>query len=905
MAKNPDKLGISTQYEAPVVLLKKWVDFHWEVDGRMYEFSLPGGGFISFSDLIEVLGVAKTGENEEKEAENDDVYLAGEVPGINDQDENGENNTENTSYSGIHNPMEVSGIDNQDINGKNRDELAREVENSGIRDNIQVSEDTWEFVADVESVVFSNPALVDVSKAESETTVGGIKESRGLECQYSAELTKEQIETINSTEVESGDWALISMLPFSSEEELTVTMKDGERFTVKVTDAQITKDFIAAKDGTYTITVIYDDEAGIPYDADLKVREIEAGTEEYQGYLSDSATKLGVERDDVSFARFFDIGIVDKNGDKVEPKTAVQVKIEYKEAMEIGDGQMLNIVHFADTGTETISDVSVSADNTEITYQQDSFSVTGTLITTAPESGKQYAVVVKKDGKYFSVLNDGTLQEITSAYNPSTNKIDVDLQYPLVWTYEENPLSQDHIGNLRVPSSASGFNEYNNLPTGYYYRYITPNEGTAIKEEDADHPDELRWSGDIVTIVYENNMIHSYREYSGNYIGVSDDGSRIVGLKTQANAAEIHLAEISAANPGSETHDDHVVNHIDIAIAGASSMKFPMAYGDYYDESGNIIYTSSETNHNLSLTPDIDLTIQDMKNASITATAIENGERVDLDDVFYITGYSQNHETGNELAQVRIEGSFKVSNIPHADNADNNSEVCQARKDHPIDYSITVVKTVEVPAQYNNQQLYIMDNGVLKPLKFEVPISLTASFNYWDEGNKCPPLHIGFDETQGFVQDWIDGKIVGNGYDMSGMDFELGATATGSTVPAIEIKKIIQKEDGSYLETDDIHTVDIDVYYKTKNDGEEDDLVDVAVNEPVDENTLDSLTGGYARQHTKTITVGEDAVGAIYDYDVDEGLFVCPAKGMTFNGWKSRPVSRNPGTGSNSPSAFW
>jgi len=36
------------------------VDFHWEVDGKEYEFSIPGGGFVSLQHLVEVLGIANT-----------------------------------------------------------------------------------------------------------------------------------------------------------------------------------------------------------------------------------------------------------------------------------------------------------------------------------------------------------------------------------------------------------------------------------------------------------------------------------------------------------------------------------------------------------------------------------------------------------------------------------------------------------------------------------------------------------------------------------------------------------------------------------------------------------------------------------------------------------------------------
>ena len=94
-----------------------------------------------------------------------------------------------------------------------------------------------EFMADVDDVQFSDPALVWTGKAADETTAGALKEANGLEPEYSAELTAEQIEEINETKIAAGDWALISLKPFDSEETLTVTMKNGDQWTVMVTDA--------------------------------------------------------------------------------------------------------------------------------------------------------------------------------------------------------------------------------------------------------------------------------------------------------------------------------------------------------------------------------------------------------------------------------------------------------------------------------------------------------------------------------------------------------------------------------------------------------------------------------------------------------------------------------------------
>ena len=100
------------------------------------------------------------------------------------------------------------------------------------RDEIQ------ELVDEVDSITFSNPELVSVSKVEEDTTVGAIKERLQLECEYSVELTEEQISEINAQEAKAGDWALISLKPFDTEECLIIVLATGEKITIKVTDDQ-------------------------------------------------------------------------------------------------------------------------------------------------------------------------------------------------------------------------------------------------------------------------------------------------------------------------------------------------------------------------------------------------------------------------------------------------------------------------------------------------------------------------------------------------------------------------------------------------------------------------------------------------------------------------------------------
>ena len=183
------------------------LDFHYEINGKMYEFSIPGGGFVSLEHIVEVLGIASADENTE----------------------NGAENTENSAENGNDFVGEVSGVDESGENGAAYEEAIK-------LNEAEVSEATKKFVADVESVEFSNPELVWVGKVDEATTVGGLKEANGLEVEYSADLTEEQIAEINAQTVEAGDWALISLQPFRTSETLIITMSDGQVFTIAVTD---------------------------------------------------------------------------------------------------------------------------------------------------------------------------------------------------------------------------------------------------------------------------------------------------------------------------------------------------------------------------------------------------------------------------------------------------------------------------------------------------------------------------------------------------------------------------------------------------------------------------------------------------------------------------------------------
>lgn len=104
-----------------------------------------------------------------------------------------------------------------------------------IAGRFQMAEDIDAFLGDVAEVVSSNPAYVYVQRIDRDMTVGEIKNEYGLQSTYAANADRD---SLDSQVILANDYAIISLQPFASDETLTVKMKDGESFVIKMTDDQ-------------------------------------------------------------------------------------------------------------------------------------------------------------------------------------------------------------------------------------------------------------------------------------------------------------------------------------------------------------------------------------------------------------------------------------------------------------------------------------------------------------------------------------------------------------------------------------------------------------------------------------------------------------------------------------------
>lgn len=202
------------------------------------------------------------------------------------------------------------------------------------------------------------------------------------------------IEGNSGNEVKENDYSLgdTHITEFVKISEMEEAYKNGEAVPAEEENAEVEgtedtetadteagaepeKRTMTAEGPDYTVTVSFTEEAGIPENAVLDVREIEQGTEEYLTYYYESLEKMNV--DELKSARYFDITFL-VDGQEIEPLDEVDVEIKYADDIdEKGKGK---VIHFSQNETE-ILDAGVDTDNNSISFTQDSFSVDGDLET--------------------------------------------------------------------------------------------------------------------------------------------------------------------------------------------------------------------------------------------------------------------------------------------------------------------------------------------------------------------------------------------------------------------------------------------------------------------------------------------------------------------------------------------
>ena len=258
------------------------------------------------------------------------------------------------------------------------------------------------FAADFDADMFVEPAVEAVSvpaeEQEVESTVEYIYEEPAETLQGSSD----EIQTVEAAD------------PAADEIE--------EETEAPVVDGTVT---LKAEGSDYIVTLTYDASAGLPAGADIKVKELTENNRKYDDYVEQAANTIDSDVEALNYVRLFDISIVDKAGNPVEPTGQVDVKIDLKDVEQVEE--TTQVVHFAGEKEEPeVVETAVEGDT--VSFETDGFSIYAVLapdeqgnearleVTLVLNNGEENIVVLVKpdditDGEFEKIVYDPGIPE--------------------------------------------------------------------------------------------------------------------------------------------------------------------------------------------------------------------------------------------------------------------------------------------------------------------------------------------------------------------------------------------------------------------------------------------------------------------------------------------------------------
>ncbi len=255
--------------------------------------------------------------------------------------------------------------------------------------------------------------------------------------------------------------------------------------------AIVTRELTASDRQTYEVTVQYDTDPGLPRDLALQVRELapeEDGA--YDDYVDRSLELLGKSREELRYARAFDIALTDPaTGQRVQPRREVEVRIRL---LGTPAAPETDVVHFGDQ--PQVMDCAVAGETV-------AFSAQGFSVYVVTGSGavyrRTYKFYVPREGVY------GEFQFTDEDGRPVASQTVKDGERPVVpqppvnedlgafagWyegTYQEGgepvfadePYDFDHLPALAGNVTVDLFARYRGYATGVFHDQYDAATGT-------------------------------------------------------------------------------------------------------------------------------------------------------------------------------------------------------------------------------------------------------------------------------------------------------------------------------------------------------------------------------------------------------------------------------------------
>ena len=240
-----------------------------------------------------------------------------------------------------------------------------------------------------------NGSAVTESSTQEDAEEADAADTSAAEASAAA-TTSKAADTVASTAASTAESVIADTAAAASTEEAPALITEATQLTYQG------KDYIVYAD--------FDGSAQLPVGVELKAKEItkESDPEAYEVYYKKALEELKDKYDEntgLSFAKFYDISFVFK-GQEVEPKGNVNIKIEYKEAVEIEEQTKVDTIHFNkedEEKAEIIDSEKEVKDETKVEsveFESDKFSVYGVIGTETftekylTEDGETYNISV-------------------------------------------------------------------------------------------------------------------------------------------------------------------------------------------------------------------------------------------------------------------------------------------------------------------------------------------------------------------------------------------------------------------------------------------------------------------------------------------------------------------------------
>ncbi|WP_161943247.1 hypothetical protein, partial [Streptococcus suis] len=114
----------------------------------------------------------------------------------------------------------------------------------------------------------------------------------------------------------------------------------------------------------YEVIARFDASAKMPKGVELKVKEIEAGTDTYKSRFNKAKATLGARA--LTFARFFDISFV-HDGKEIQPEAPISIQIKTDSNIKLKEETKVEAVHFQSANkAEIVPEVETNEENNQV-----------------------------------------------------------------------------------------------------------------------------------------------------------------------------------------------------------------------------------------------------------------------------------------------------------------------------------------------------------------------------------------------------------------------------------------------------------------------------------------------------------------------------------------------------------